>query len=467
MSRTSEGHAPARTRSEVGVERQISAHRWAEQLAHSLDKLLSTRNPFTISLTVLLWLIAALLSARYVNVIAANHVTADPLLRHTWFGIDIRGALWQPVRDLFHGHNPYDAPAYVARYPGTAEFDLYAPSWLLVSAPIAALPLTGAIVLSSCLAQVMNVVVAVTTCRIAKLPKLPWVLPGLLVLILHMNPQLVGQHGLNPSFIVAPLAAIALWRTDDDWITALALAGALLKPQYGLPITAAILASGRWRAVIKGWCVTLGLSIVPLAMAIHAAGGPIQFVQSLGRNLDYALTSPVNGVLGPTLNRTDAAGIIGHLDQSYLPSAPSFLLAATFTAIACWAYWRYREQSWASRVRRFSIAAIAVLFAFPHDGRYDFIFVVPALAATMHLAMRPQGRILDRAAGAVVFSLALITLIPPRFLREVHIDQGTTTVLLTAGMLLVTAIVLVADDVTLRRSVESPHDRAGAIGVTA
>jgi len=389
------------------------------------------------ALAVLFWLIAGLLALRYMHRVYVDHVSTTPASDHGWFAVDLRDALWQPIRDLFRGHNPYDAPAYVARYPGAGEFDVYAPGWLLVAAPIAALPWKAAVVAWSCVTQIMVVILAIFTCRVARLPKLPWVLPIVLVIILRAYPEYIAQLGGNPSALVAPFAAIALWRARDDWATAVLLAIAMFKPQFGIPVAAALLAAGRWRGVVRSLSITVVASIAPLAIAVHNAGGVSDFVASIGRNLDYASTSPETGVVGASLRRVDAAALLGHARNAYVPWLPTLLLACAFIGVACWAYRGYSTQTWAARVRRYAIASGGVIFALPH-GRYDLVFVIPAIAALLHLAVRPEARAADRIAAIVaVIGMGTPTLLPTRLLRHIRLEPGTVNVATTALALLV------------------------------
>lgn len=397
-----------------------------------------------------LWLIAVVLAGRYFYTISVHHVGTVAASNDGWFGVDLRDALWQPIRDLFDGRNPYDAPAYVARHPGAAEFDLYSPDWLLAAGPVAALPWQAAIAVWSLCTQVMAVILAIVTCRIARLPKQVWVLPLVLVIILRTFPEYVAQLGGNPSLVVAPIAAVALWRAKDDKLTVAALAVALIKPQFGVPIAFILLAAGRWRCVLRAVAVTIVASLVPLVMAIINSDGVGDFVHSLGRNLDYASTSSASGVIGSDLRRVDLAALISHANDGYLSSLPTLAIALMFIGIACWAYRGYREHDWPTRVRCYAIASGAVIFALPH-GRYDLVFVIPALTALAHLALTRDGRPADRAAAIAVVAFGIATLAPNRLLGVIHLQHGTANVVTNAVALFAVVACLAVASISQRR----------------
>jgi hypothetical protein len=383
-----------------------------------------------------------------------THVAVHEATNDGWYAVDLRDALWQPVRDLFSGHNPYDAPAYVARHQGGAEFDLYAPGWLLIAAPIAALPWQVAIVSWSGIAQVMAGALAIATCRIARLPKIVWMLPAVLLLILRCYPEYVAQLGANPSLLVAPVAAVALWRAKDDKVTAVALAIALIKPQFGLPIAAVLLATGCWRSVLRAVALVAIVSAVPLGLAIAHAGGVVDFMKSLGRNLDYASSSPASGVIHSDLRRVDVAALISHANNAYLSTAPTLGIAIVLIGVACWTYRRYSDLHWPSRVRSYAIASAATILALPH-GRYDLVFLAPPTAALLHLALLKIHHTLDRYAAVVaILTLGFMTLAPNRLLAVVGLGHGTNNVVVCSLGVVAVGALLVIDRLRNDRSTE-------------
>ncbi|HEY2387010.1 MAG TPA: glycosyltransferase family 87 protein [Candidatus Binatia bacterium] len=195
---------------------------------------------------------------------------------------DFRDAVYYPVRAFVDGVNPYDQPRVAAAYPVADGLGLYPPLTLLMHAPLAFLPyraaelayFAGEVVLTIALGCLALALCGVrpTVARVAGMgAALVASRPG------HWN-LFNGQVTLQ---VLLP-TLVALWYVRErPLVSAVALAVAALKPTYGLPLAALLLARGGWRPVLLGGALALALTLAATVRLVAASDGVRPLVASI------------------------------------------------------------------------------------------------------------------------------------------------------------------------------------------
>lgn len=214
-----------------------------------------------------LWLLAAL-----------NLATLAFLLLTSRDGVDRNGFLigtdfisfWTVGRMLGEGANVYDVAAHVAAQrqyfaqPGVHTAFFYPPTFLPFCRPLGLLPYFPALA-----AWLLVTGTAWFLAVRLWFARLGLDLPGL-VLLAAFPPVLVTlTHGQTSFLVAALLGAGLLLVRDRPWVAGALIGLATIKPQFGLLVPVALLASGQWRTVIAA-----GLSAASLAALTTLALGP-------------------------------------------------------------------------------------------------------------------------------------------------------------------------------------------------
>lgn len=174
-------------------------------------------------------------------------------------------AAWDPVAH---------AAAQVASQgaPGRTYAFFYPPTFLLVVLPLGLLPLLPAFA-----AWVVATGAACFAALRAWLPGAGW--PALLLGLLAPASVLNAVHGQNAFLTAALLAAAGLALDRRPAMAGAALASLAFKPQLGLLVIPALVATRRWRAL--GWAGVAGLGWVLAAWLAFGADAWLAFVEHL------------------------------------------------------------------------------------------------------------------------------------------------------------------------------------------
>ena len=322
---------------------------------------------------------------------------------------DFRDALYYPVRELFRpGGMPYDPAAMFAHWPVQQEFDLYLPAHLLLHAPLAAPPYRVAALIMVVLNSALVAGLAVCAVRWAGLSA--WA-AGFLVAFLGL-----GQVGkaqiylgqINPVVGLGVAGALAL--RDRPRAAALCLALAWFKPQYGLPLTLLLLASGRWRTAVTGTLTALVASLPVVAVLVARAGGPGGFVDVLRRNVAYATSTAYGAAGSPTSHRVDLTALFSRATATTPPDVAEPVVFLAVLAVAAWVLRRSAAAADpGARALAAVVAALAVVLCAVHQSG-DVLGTVPAaaaLAVAAAAAWRSGAKGWALAAAGVVVLLAV------------------------------------------------------------
>lgn len=358
------------------------------------------------ALAVLLFLTLAA-AIGYISWARAN-VPGDPHGGGTAL-TDFRDAIYYPVVSLLDGNNPYDTASYVRTYPVGNIFPLYAPLTLVLHLPLGVLPFTTAEVLYFLLTAALVPLLAYLTLRLCHLAVSVGSTFGLASMILLSRPGywnlFLGQYA---ALLAVGTYAALLFSRRRPWLAALGVAIVCVKPTFGLPIGALMLARGDVRTVVAGLLLAAAASAAVLPMLIQSAGGVAPFVTSLRENaMGFDLDPTANAVTSP--HRIDAVALatrwIGH------PLGPAGELAILFGILGLSAV-AIRRLARAGRGdgRRLlsaNLICVATLSCVYHLG-YDLVLLTLPLTAT---AIAPR-QLPPQACAGLRWSLVAALAVP-------------------------------------------------------
>jgi len=336
--------------------------------------------------------------------------------------LDFRDTIWTPGRFLLGGGNPYDPETYLAANPWALPFSLYTPAWLLLAGVLALLPYLVSVAVFQVLSLGVAVVMLRVICR--------WGLPthadvAVPAGLLWMNIWYPGRGALSVQLgsLLAVLGVALVLRsltrpevpssgpadadpprrwTVVDRACAVGVALGLLKAQFGAVVLVG-LAGGRHREVWRG---IVGLALVSMPVLIVctvAAGGPVEFVQSVLRDLAVlGSDAGPTGLSNPVQERFDLLGLLaryGLVDPPFWLDVglPLLALAAALIAVRL-----TRNPLSVS-----TVVCTSILIGFYH-GRYDLLLLFIPVAIGVGMAVR--GELTSFAERIMVGALALVVL---------------------------------------------------------
>jgi hypothetical protein len=201
----------------------------------------------------------------------------------------------------------------------------------------------------------------------------------------------------------------------------------LVSPQIGVPLSILALADRRTPDVVRGWLLTLVLSLPVLWVVVPAAGGVPAFAVGVARNISW-LSGEVNAA-----NRVDLPGVLG------LGAAWTF--AALGVVVAAALAWR-RSGLAADEVAVLAAASLSVaaVYAMPYS-----LTLVLAAAAPVLVVARRWGLVERLAAGLAVLTalqtIAVLGVVAPAIGANV---PGLFRLIAGVEGLLLVAIVIAA-----------------------
>ena len=309
-------------------------------LSERLERGLTTRRRTW--LVRLLWVVVAVAVCVRVGIMLAHPIQpmgyADV---DDGYFLDFRDTVWTPGRYLLAGGNPYDPEIYLQANPWAWQFGVYAPVWLFLGLILGPLPFLAAVVVYQVIALALAIVVLRVLSR--------WAVPTLADIavpaaLLWMNIWHPGRASLSVQMgtLLAVLGVTLVIRQLTNRLPVeprvdrpltLGIALTLIKPQFGLVPLLVGAAAGKLREVALA---VLGLAVVSLPVAVLcavAAGGPVEFVRSVLRDIAYSNSPNSPDSLNyPGVRRLD---LVGNLARHGLDVTAAWVsLAVTITAFA-------------------------------------------------------------------------------------------------------------------------------------
>ncbi len=315
------------------------------RMSRRIDRIVQFLSRSTVrhQIVLALWVVVAAAAVLRVSVMLSAPILPGEHWRgSTGYFLDYRDTIWTPGQFLLAGGNPYDPDTYRAVYPWALAFSLYAPAWLLLAAVLAPLPYLASVVVFQVIALGVAVVMLRVICKWA-LPTLADVAVPAGLLWMHIWYPGRGSLSVQLSTLLAVLGVALVLRSLTrpeppnggpadadpprrrrvvDRAGAVGVALGLVKPQFG---TVALigLAGGRAREVWRGVAGLALVSTPVLIVCSVAAGGPVEFVRSVLRDLAVANSADhPSGLDFPDQRRLD---IVGQLVRYGLDDPPRWL----------------------------------------------------------------------------------------------------------------------------------------------
>lgn len=330
------------------------------------------------------WLLAAVNVLTLVVVIATSREGIDRY--DQIIGSDFL-SFWATGRLLVEGALPYDAAARLAAMqqvaPALAGYPayFYPPSFLPLCFPMGLLPYFLALtiwMIASGAAYYAPVRKWFARCAPGQ-PVWLWVLafPPVVITVLH------GQT----SFLLAALVAtgLAILR-DKPWLAGFLLGLATFKPQFGILVPIALLATGSWRAIAGA---ALGAASLA-AIATFAFGTQVWTDWlALGREAEASMTGGAIG-FGKMVSAFAAARLVG-LSEGVAYAIQGVVTVAV-AAMVAWAGWR---RQWTLGLAALVMAGTPLATPFVLD--YDMVLLAFPLLYLAGQGYRPWEKTVSAA----------------------------------------------------------------------
>ncbi len=301
---------------------------------------------------------------------------------------DFRSVVYYPAKAFRDGLNPYDAAAYLPRYPAPEPFRAYPPALLLLAQPLALLSIEDAVRAQVALTLGLTVVLAwwsfALTTRVPHL--LGVILASSIILLSRPGHWNLLQGHITIVIVLAVYAALTMPRARV-LLGGLALSVALVKPNFGLPLAVLMMASGRAPAVAAGAVTTAALNLPVFAVLAERSGGVLRAAQLMIEGGRPEASDPASQY---ALFRVDASASVGRFAGVPLGPILPFVIAGGVLALtavlmrrrARTAGFHESDSAWAG------LACTAILLCVYHIG-YDLLLLVwPATAIVVGFAAR-------------------------------------------------------------------------------
>lgn len=298
---------------------------------------------------------------------------------------DFRDAIYYPTADFLAGGNPYDVAGYLDRRPVDQEFDLYAPTQLVIHVPFALMPYRVAELTYFAVSVVLMVLLARA---LLALIGSPTTVVAVLLVASALMVSVPGRDALDngQSTLPAVLGAYLALRVGDrrPWLAGIGLALSLVKPQFGIPLVLLLVVRGDRRTAVAGVSMLAGTSLLALPSLVAAAGGFTRLASSLRANYEFATNAPYSALDGPLSFRVDGAGLVARLHDSLvgpLTQPLVFIVAMSIAALALFRWRRVKDplQGPFHEDVGVGLICVATIVSVFH-GRYDLVLLAWPLA---------------------------------------------------------------------------------------
>jgi hypothetical protein len=234
--------------------------------------------------------------------------------------------------------------------------------------------------------------------------------PSLLLLAAFPPLLITLTHGQTSFLMSALLGGGLLLIRDRPWLAGMLLGLATIKPQFGLLVPVALLASGQWRTILGA-----GLTSVGLAALAAIAFGPAVWSNWLAVT-SVASSATDNGSIGYAKMVSLFAGLrlLGVPSEvALLAQGLQTLSVAAAVALSAW------RRAFSPALAALVLAGAPLATPFVLD--YDLVLIAFPLAYLLASASQDGFRDWERSAMAAVFAVAL-------FARPVALGVGVPLV---------------------------------------
>jgi hypothetical protein len=314
-------------------------------------------------------------------------------------GGDFRLSVWYPGQALFHGRDPYDIASF-ERYYGSHQIESFSAGWFPFYSPIhlwlAVVFALFPVAVASALWFVLNLggvlaIAAVVTRALDRRLGGPAIVAITGFLVLSRPGRATLEQGQTTVLYV--LLTYVAWSQvrRRPWLAALALACALGKPPFGLPLLALILARRLWPVALRAVAILIAVSLPIVIWLTVNAGSPVALWRAVSHNLSYTDHNPLDAPGSP--GRIDGLSVIARYVHGHFGGGAevgAFVvvvgLAAAFIAGAA------RRPGWPLTPAVVLLLGLATVLCVAHEY-YDLLLLAWPFTAAIR---QPVARLVDR-----------------------------------------------------------------------
>lgn len=379
-------------------------------------------------------------------------------------GGDFRLSIWYPGQALFHGRDPYDIASF-ERFYGVHQveafskgwFPLYGPVHLWLGVVLGVLPVTVASAVWFAL-NVMGIVVLGRVAARALDPRLG--VPGVLAVagVVMLSRPGRGTLETGQVTVLYTLVTYVAWSQarKRPGVAAVALACALGKPPFGLPLLALLLACRMWRVALRGVAYFVAASLPIVVWLSVNAGSPASLWHAMVNNLSYSDHNPLDAP--GSAGRIDALSLIARGLHAHVGGAPevgAFVVLVGLVSVLVG--WTWRRSGWPVTPGVLLLLGTVTVLCVAHEY-YDLLLLTwPFAAAWGRPRASDPGRARGGLAVAALATPALVLSIVPAADTLKVLGLGTSTGGVSTATTACLLLALVGSAVVLARQ-RTPDD---------
>jgi len=301
--------------------------------------------------------------------------------------MDFRDAVYFPAAALVAGDNPYDAPAFTAKYPVANRFPIYTPLALELHAPFALLPYRVGQVVYVLVGVALLLALTAWSLHICGVRLTAPRLLAVAAFVLASRPgnwnAWLGQVSLQAAIPVC----LAVWYARArPSLAAFALAVATFKPTYAVPVALVLLVRGDYRVIAKAIAIAVALTLPALIILACADGvGPLvsSLLATAGSSAAVHFEPALQSWHHPLQKTTRIDLVSFALRLTGTPPQPALsaaLMLAVLAFAAAGMHHLRRRNDPGARLLGLELTVLAMLVCSYHQ-LYDLVVLTPLLVA--------------------------------------------------------------------------------------
>ncbi len=318
-------------------------------------------------------------------------------------GGDFRLSVWYPGQAMFHGRDPYDIASF-ERYYGVHQVEAFSKGWFPLYGPVhlwlavffGLFPVTVAsgiwfVANLAGLGAIALVVVRALDRRLRG--------PAVVVVTAFLVLSRPGRATLETgqATVLYALLTYVAWSQvrRRPWLAAVALACAMGKPPFGLPLLALILARRLWPVALRGVAVFVAASLPVVIWLSINAGSLASVWRAMVHNLRYTDHNPLDAP--GSSGRIDALSLIARYTHGHLGGAAEVGAFVVVVGVVALVIGRVAQgPGWPLWPAVVLLLGLATILSVAHEY-YDLLVLAWPFAAVLH---RLCALVLDRTAAS-------------------------------------------------------------------
>jgi hypothetical protein len=354
---------------------------------------------------------------------------------------DFRTSVWDAGRSMLRGSDPYNVAEFHRLFPGQGWMPIYGPPHLWLAVVLALLPVGVATALWFVFNLAGMIVIASIAVRsIARNLGVPAVLAVTGILMLSRG----GRGSFHQVTVFYVLAAYVAWSQarTRPMLAAFALAVALGKPPFGLPLLALFVICGFWRVVTRAVAM-FAVACIPILLWLSAdEGSPAAVWRAVTGNLRYSDSTAVDRV--GAVRRIDAISLVGRHVHGIGGGGEVAAFVVLVASVGIVLRRRSKRRGWVLTPAMLLTLGLVTLLSIAHQD-YDLLLLAWPFAAAFNVVWPVQGSERRRRDWVLLFvtAPALVTACIPGAvtakLLSFGSNVGVISTLTTACLLLALA----------------------------